>query len=933
MQSRRQDWIWILALLAAVVAIDAPSLLGYIVRTEDSWLAFVPGYAVGEHGWPPRWNPYVLGGTPHIANPQFSPWYPPRWAFAFAGALDAFGPFCFAHFVIAAVAMFLCLRVFGCGPAAAGIGALSFACGSHIQGRLSNPGLLISGVWLPLVAACAARAFTRPGLRWTALLAAAMALVVFAGSPLYLFYAALLVAATAAWELFIGGLGGEPVAPFSQRVRRVAGRFAIAALLAFGLSAVQLLPTAEFVRLSYRADLPASELARDPLAWSWLDNLFLGSPDRPDEYLDKSTYFGLSMLPFLLLAVLAPERRRREGFFVLLALVSLWIALGTQAGAFQVLHSLPVLRTLSGPARALILFAFSTAALAGFGVEHFARRSDWSRHARLRIVLLASALLAAFLFAWKAGGLRQSGAFRAIALDAMTPLDPALFLSINAAVFIALGVLLIAATQWLRLPRRVFPWIAAAVLFIDLFHFSRRLPLPMSQPADLAMPATAAVIREDIRGAQTQEINPPYPFRVVGYEPTRLHPGDVNSATLRRFLMPNLAALYGLSDIQGFDPLICGDTVRLVEATAGRSPIDDPVRMLNIAKPAPALLLLLNVRYVVGDVRERLVARPSSADPVQTLVLDKPTTLVGLSLVTLLNNAQMLPEGAPAAMITVGGEGGASLRAPLLAGVHTADYRAADPRFPCAHRPTRLNMVWSMHTPYGRVRVGNSYGQVFFERPIAARLIDIRPVARDVILWTGTVAAIVPEPEGWRRILEEGRAPVYRNEHAPGVAWMVHRRREAASKADALALVSKGNVDFTKEAVVEVGQVGNMSKVVQVGNLSKLSSPRDLVSTCSVLRYEPDRIEVALEASAPGLLCFSELFYPGWRATIDGRSAGVLRVNYAFRAVAIETPGRHTIALRFAPRSLAIGKVVSLLSLALVLALFRRSKFVVPPSS
>ena len=943
MKRRAADGLSIVGLLLAVGLFDGRWLGNRLPRGEDHWLAFLPAYHIGEGHWPPRWNPFVCGGAPQAANPQYSAWYPPRWVFCFVPALKAYGPYCFGHFVLAALAMFVCLRWLSCGPPAAMVGALSFACGSYIQGHLSNPGLLFSSVWLPLVVACSFRAFERPGLNWPTWLGLLMAIVVFAGSPHNIFYAALIVALVAVWK---GGMGW-----------RVAGHLAWAMAVALGVSAVQWIPTFEFARLSFRHTLSLNDLARDPLAWSWLDNLFLGSPvPWPTEYLDKSTYFGMSVLPLVLLALVIPvlrgnaetapspssapslsslqslsslsSPRRLEWFFVLLALVGVWIALGTQAGAFHLLGQLPVVRFLSGPSRALALFSVATSALVGLGADVLLRNDNWRKRRTFWWLIAANAALAAYLFLANCWRLTWSDLSDLI-VHATTPRDLSLFPAINGAVFLALGTLLLAAAGLLPARFRSTGGIGLAIallLVLDLFHFRRRLPLPESAREDLAPPDTAAfVLRDSSR-----------PFHVVGYEPTRLHPGDMNACGLREFLMPNLAAFYGLQDVQGFDPLILRDYARLVEATAGRSPTDDPVRMLNLARPDRTLFRLLNVRYVVGDVRERRIAEwPTPKNGLYRIALDAPTTFVGVSLVTLLDRAQEVALGTTVALVVARGDSPTTGKMPappsdctaaIRAGIETADWRAADTRFFCRHPAAQRNMAWTVLTPSGPVTVANYYAQVTFDRPVAARAIEIRPTVPGIAFVIATVAAVLPEPPGWEKVFERDRYRIYRNREALGGAWLVHQVRSVADENEALDLLAKGDVDVAREAVVAAEteerfkfQVSSFKSKGSGGvgaNVVEGSSP----DRVEFVRYEADRIEVRTESAQPALLCFAEVFYPGWTAQVDGGRADVVRVNFLLRGVVLPTGGRHSVTLHFAPRSLAVGKIISAIALLVALA-------------
>jgi uncharacterized membrane protein YfhO len=83
--------------------------------------------------------------------------------------------------------------------------------------------------------------------------------------------------------------------------------------------------------------------------------------------------------------------------------------------------------------------------------------------------------------------------------------------------------------------------------------------------------------------------------------------------------------------------------------------------------------------------------------------------------------------------------------------------------------------------------------------------------------------------------------------------------------------------------------------------------------------------EVRLTASAPGssVLVLSDSDYPGWKAWVDGRAVEVLRVNHAFRGVALE-PGRHQVRFRFDPWRFRAGAWISTGALLLLLGLASR---------
>ncbi len=80
--------------------------------------------------------------------------------------------------------------------------------------------------------------------------------------------------------------------------------------------------------------------------------------------------------------------------------------------------------------------------------------------------------------------------------------------------------------------------------------------------------------------------------------------------------------------------------------------------------------------------------------------------------------------------------------------------------------------------------------------------------------------------------------------------------------------------------------------------------------------YGPEHFSVEALTPAPAYLVFSEVWYPGWRAWVDGVETPVYRANFAFRAVYLAAPGRHAVTLRFDPWSWKIGLAITLLTLA-----------------
>ena len=79
---------------------------------------------------------------------------------------------------------------------------------------------------------------------------------------------------------------------------------------------------------------------------------------------------------------------------------------------------------------------------------------------------------------------------------------------------------------------------------------------------------------------------------------------------------------------------------------------------------------------------------------------------------------------------------------------------------------------------------------------------------------------------------------------------------------------------------------------------------------------------MAIDVTTPGpaLVRLADLWYPDWKATVDGRPVEILRADHALRAVVVPA-GRHKVEFRFASESVVKGLTLSLVSTGICCAL------------
>ncbi len=91
--------------------------------------------------------------------------------------------------------------------------------------------------------------------------------------------------------------------------------------------------------------------------------------------------------------------------------------------------------------------------------------------------------------------------------------------------------------------------------------------------------------------------------------------------------------------------------------------------------------------------------------------------------------------------------------------------------------------------------------------------------------------------------------------------------------------------------------------------------------TCTLDRYEPNRLRATCDVQRPALAVFVEQFEKGWQARIDGQPAPILRANIIMRALVL-SPGRHTIAMEYHTPGMALGTTLSILFLLVLVGLW-----------
>jgi len=82
--------------------------------------------------------------------------------------------------------------------------------------------------------------------------------------------------------------------------------------------------------------------------------------------------------------------------------------------------------------------------------------------------------------------------------------------------------------------------------------------------------------------------------------------------------------------------------------------------------------------------------------------------------------------------------------------------------------------------------------------------------------------------------------------------------------------------------------------------------------------HHPNYVRITARMGCRGMVILTDSYFPGWRATVDGRSTPIVEAYGDVRGVAVDG-GVHVIEMRYRPWSVMLGAATTLLAVALVL--------------
>ncbi len=146
--------------------------------------------------------------------------------------------------------------------------------------------------------------------------------------------------------------------------------------------------------------------------------------------------------------------------------------------------------------------------------------------------------------------------------------------------------------------------------------------------------------------------------------------------------------------------------------------------------------------------------------------------------------------------------------------------------------------------------------------------------------------------------LQGGKTIPVENPHTFGNGWFIDKVHYAGTANEEMAMV--GRLPLRHEAVADK----------QFEAVLGQSTVQDSTSSVRLTAYTPNHISYEVNSDKGGVVVFSEVYYPGWTATVDGKAVEVGRVNYILRAINV-APGQHKIEMDFKPISIDVTESIA----------------------
>jgi hypothetical protein len=918
----------------------------------------------------PLWTPLIFAGYPLLSMGQLSLGYPFTWGYLFLPGHWAEQIYLLTPFLLSPVFTYIYVRQTGRSRLAALLAGLCYGYGGGMTSKLAVVGFHSNAfLWLPLLLVPIERARTRrliPGLLGATVVYALAVLNGYGQGLLYVGIVAVLYAVFISLTRGVTHGDGSAAASSGDNESAHAARrgarwrpLAVALggiALASGVSAFQILETMRAARRSIRSTLTyevfsSGSFTPQQAVRSFFAPLYY--------YIEVSAYVAPLAAGLAVYGVVRAFRRGTDArvfFWLALAVVSFLLMLGTATPLNWLTYHTPVYNRFRYPSRHAFELTFAVSILAAYGWDalrpaasaHARASLNFLRRARLpaaTLALLLSIVTAAF---WWQATTRTLIPFAGPDTGRGTTLPETSYLRWK----LAFTLLICAAAWWskslLDAPRVRTALLAASIMaacFVEPFIMASCWWFPDAKPA-----ARFGEVSPAIRLLKTF---PPEENRV--YMRVELYLSPRYTLPPPPLDLPNLPALQGIHNIAGYEQLVLERFSRAL-GNVGPDAVNPRYDMPGAPDPSvfadrSHVLDLLNTTFVAAFANLATTPEPAlqkdgiqlsvrdlnhALQPGETLTLHAQSTGDTLALVSSLSNSVDVADGHAVARLRLLTSAGQVVEQTVRAGADTSEWahERPDVRAAIRHRlahvfdssPGDAANSFPSHRYWARINLGAPLDlrRIEITNTTAAATLNLSKAtlydsvqARAAPL-TGTPPGL--SPARWETAFAQDGVLVVRNRRALPRAWLV-AEAETVDGEEALRRIRGESSNSNDGSAPEFEPRRTALLEVRADELPRLPggslAPE---STIRLVQYQPTRLTLETNAPTATVAVVSEIFYPGWTATVDGVAQPIYLTNFLLRGVAVPA-GRHRIEMQYRAPAARNGALISLSTLLLIILL------------
>ncbi len=918
-----------------------------ILGPTDGIVYFVPAF------YSPRtlWTNLLYSGYPVAADPQVQTWYPVSLFFSLIP--NSWNAFILSAYIMASSFTYAYVYKITNSKLSALVSGLIYGMSAALVDRLVFANMVHTVAWLPLVLwGLENLRGAKNKIRWISVTSLAIGCMFLAGHPQSFIYSMGVVIA----YTIVAILGVSLNQSFKSAISELLN-FIYIGILSILVVAIALIPQLELAKNSIRANMPfAGFIAGSFHPLELLNIIFpflFGGYSQSGIY---SSYFGYlaphenasyaGLLSLLLIISLGLGRKLiwQARFWLGWIAVAVVLAMGGYTPFARFTFLIPGYNIVRGSSRHTFEIALAIAILSGFGVKALFDLETQQRRKLTRQVLGVGLIL---------------GLIATLTVGILSP-----HLTEKATSF---GVKVTSFMPWSN-PATGIP----LLLFILSLLFLGWIGFAQANNLNVKKSILVALLTVDLASASwfglwhyvayPSNLSPP--SWVKNYS-SLLNQNNQRLSTVEGIvwnnqdLYPNISRLWNIPNLSGYGPLILSRYAEFLNL----SPLGDIA--VSSLLPNNSTLDLLASRYITLS-KQNLIQTASKEENtgIQVdffkegvgwskedlnliLASDAPTSFAqisskiksfnidSLSIVSFMSSSTDIPSNTPVINVTFTSDTGEVKILSLKAGKDTSEWAYDQPNVKSVVKHSRAKIFDDFFITNSDNSAINQRGHRYIatlplSKPQKIQKIQLSYVGppgttveidkislndgslrqfHPLTVRSSNLSDVLADSSRWNYVGDVNETLIFENLRAMPRVWLVPEV-VSAKRNEVLTSI--------RTSKLPSGRIFNPSEMALVEEPIKFKAQNpDLAATAKIIKLLDRKIEIEASSSSPSYLVLSDIYYPGWKATVDGEKTQVFKTNFVLRGIVIPA-GKHLVKFEFKPISFHLGVGITAATLVLL---------------